>query len=171
MTQTPDRHMAVDSRDHRLVAPAPVTDLSRRAVLRRLGGLAALLAVVGLKRSAIAQEAAPGPVGTGPTLTGDGAVTETPGTITVVGQSFTPGSRVYVVLYDQWGNGLSQSRWTSAQSTIYSTDRSQDTAVGFLRAGSINETFSRRCGTTAMVRAYDEETTIWSNWVDIRAGC
>jgi hypothetical protein len=135
-----------------------------------------------------------------PFLSAASAVAQAPGSVLVTGRNFTPGSRVYVALYDQWGMELYETRWVTASETIYGPNGSQDPATGFSRGGVIAETFGASptvyrpfgsqdpatsyvpveavsepfgslCGTTAMVRAWDVGTAAWSNLLDVQAGC
>jgi hypothetical protein len=103
----------------------------------------------------------------GPALTSAAGIAGAPGTIAVTGSGFTPGGRVYVALYDVWGAKLYETRWTAASPTGYGPNGSQDPAVGFDHGGALSAIFGRLCGTTPMVRAYDESTETWSNWLDV----
>lgn len=136
-----------------------------------------------------------------PFLSSAASSVQAPGSVLVTGRNFTPGSRVYVALYDQWGLDLYETRWVTASETIYGPNGSQDPATGFSRGGAIAETFGASptvyglfgsqdpatsydvrgesvsgpfgslCGTTAMVRAWDMQTEAWSNLLDVQAGC
>ena len=35
----------------------------------------------------------------------------------------------------------------------------------------MHESFANLCGATAMMRAYDEATTIWCNWLTVEPAC
>jgi hypothetical protein len=100
-----------------------------------------------------------------PVLTAAAAVA--PGSITLTGDGFTPGGRVYVALYDVWGAKLYETRWTAASLAVYGRNGSQDPATGFAPGGALAERFANLCGATPMVRAYDEATERWSNWLDV----
>jgi hypothetical protein len=103
----------------------------------------------------------------GPTLMRADALAFTPGTVTVLGEAFTPDGEVYVALYDKWGVALHETRWVSASPAIYGPRGSTDPALGYRQGGDLNETFGGLCGATVMVRAYDRATAAWSNWLDI----
>jgi hypothetical protein len=119
------------------------------------------------------------------------------GSVLVTGDGFSPGGRVYVVLYDQWGQQLHENRWVTASASV---DRIDGTGYGSLQGGTINETFGSLgaiagphgnqdsanryvagnpkhevadnfCGTAIMVRAYDAQTELWSNVLDIDPCC
>ena len=111
------------------------------------------------------------PTGILPTLTDAVATTRESGTITVRGEGFSPGGQVYVALYDRWGNTLHETRWVTASSTVYGRDGRADPAAGFHRGGTLDEVFAHLCDATPMVRAYDQETATWSNWLDVHPGC
>jgi hypothetical protein len=64
-----------------------------------------------------------------------------PGAILVTGQDFTPGGQVYIVLHDQWGMELHETRWVSASVTTLGMNGSRDPALGYIRGGTIHETF------------------------------
>jgi hypothetical protein len=74
---------------------------------------------------------------------------------------------VYVALYDKWGTSLHETRWISASADQYGANGSADPATGFHRGGSLTETFAGLCGASVMVRAFDQQTAAWSNWLDI----
>ncbi len=124
------------------------------------------------------------------------AIPQSPGSIVVSGQNFTPGGTVYIAMYDQWGMQLYPTRWVFASTPVFGPNGSQDPAQGYVRGGSIREVFTdtpaiygpngsqdpangyvaassagNLCGATAMIRAFDRQTSVWSNLLDIDAGC
>lgn len=119
------------------------------------------------------------------------------GSVRVTGDGFSPGGRVYVVLYDQWGQQLHENRWVTASATI---DRIDGTGYGSVQGGMIDETLGSSgtiagphgnqdpvnqyiagnpknevalnlCGTAVMVRAYDAQTEAWTSMLDVDPGC
>ncbi len=110
-------------------------------------------------------------VSTLPTLTDACPITRTPGMFTVSGAGFSPGGAVYVALSDRWGATLHETRWVSASSTGYGHGGSADPAAGLHRGGTLDAVFAHLCDATPMVRAYDQETATWSNWLDVQLGC
>lgn len=103
----------------------------------------------------------------GPALTDVSALASSPGTISVSGATFTPGGAVYVALYDPWGAALHETRWITASQTVYGPRGSTDPALGYRQGGTVRETFDGLCGSTVMVRAFDQETAMWSNWMNV----
>ena len=150
-----------------------MTGLSRR---RQPVLLLAFVSLLALASTATRAVAAPGPAApTGvpsaiPTLTATSATTQPVGTITVTGEAFTPGGRVYVALYDPWGATLYETRWITASGAVYGPNWSSDPAAGSSRGGVLRETFRGLCGATLMVRAYDQVTATWSHWLDVDLG-
>jgi hypothetical protein len=69
----------------------------------------------------------------------DGFTAPTQGSAQVRGKSFTPGGAVYVVLYDQWGMELHETRWVTASDTTFGSNGSRDPANGYARGGTIEE--------------------------------
>ena len=106
-----------------------------------------------------------------PTLTNVSVAGETLGTIEVRGKEFSPGGQVYIALYDRWGATLYETRWVTSSSTVYGRDNSADPAAGYHRGGTVREVFAHLCDATPMVRAFDQETATWSNWLDVHPGC
>ncbi|MDQ3657516.1 MAG: hypothetical protein M3457_20870 [Chloroflexota bacterium] len=93
--------------------------------------------VNGLPASSTAQPAA-----TIPVLNRAIASTSAPGMVEVRGDRFSPGGLVYVVLYDQWGSTLHETRWVASSPTVYGANGSQDPAQGFVQGGRIEEAFA-----------------------------
>lgn len=97
--------------------------------------------------------------------------TSNSGAVVVTGNTFTPGGQVYVALYDTWGERLYETRWTSASVEAFGTNNSLDPALGYIAGGKILESFDHLCGGSVMVRAYDQSTDSWSNWLDAKPNC
>jgi len=119
------------------------------------------IALVGT-RSSPASGAAAGPV-----LSSASDQAFAPGMITVTGEAFTPSGEIYVALYDKWGTSLHETRWITASSAVYGPNGSRDPASGFSSGGTLIESFGGLCGATLMVRAYDQQAAVWSNWLDV----
>jgi hypothetical protein len=117
------------------------------------------------------------PVVGGPTIVSAVVSNQSAGSITVYGQGFSPNDRVYLVISDQKGAKLYPTRWiTSTPLTGYISGFMVNSPEGHPIAavdpdGIVQETFDNLCGANAMVRAYDQGTEIWSNWVTFSAGC
>jgi hypothetical protein len=89
---------------------------------------------------------------------------------TVVGREFTPRGRVYLAIYDEMGATLYETRWVTASSDpLHGPGDSLPTNHD--PGGVVHAAFGQLCGVTAMMRARDEETAVWSNWVPIRIAC
>ena len=93
------------------------------------------------------------------------------GMIVVTGDTFTPGGQVYIALYDQWGQRLFENRWTTASPDVFGDNGSLDPARGYQAGGLLQESFDHLCGATVMVRAYDQGTASWSNWLNAQPNC
>jgi hypothetical protein len=103
----------------------------------------------------------------GPVLVRAEAQASAPGMITVTGEGFTPGGEVYLAIYDTWGDTLQETRWTTASQTVYGTYLSFDPARGYLSGGAVTESFGGLCGESVIVRAFDQDSGAWSNWLDL----
>jgi hypothetical protein len=103
----------------------------------------------------------------GPVLTRAAVLTSEPGRISVTGEAFTPGGEVYLAIYDTWGDALHETRWTTASPAIYGTNGSMDPARGYVIGGSLTQSFGGLCGESVMVRAFDQGSGAWSNWLDL----
>jgi len=119
------------------------------------------------------EEAPPTPT---PTLTDDSPATRTPDLFTVAGADFTPGGRVYLAVYDQMGAELHETRWVTASlATTVLVHQPGDGPLGrslvAVPGGGLYEAFGQLCGTTAMMRALDEQTAVWSNWLTVEFAC
>ncbi len=95
------------------------------------------------------------------------AIVNAPGSITVMGAGFTPGGRVAIVVVDTPSGRLSAMRPTTASAPSAGRNGSQDPATGFNPGGTLAESIDRLCGVTPLVRAYDEATETWSNWLSV----
>ena len=158
----------------------------RRVLLLAILGLVALFSPV-----ADARVAPTSMTNSGPIIHVSAA--GSPGSVQVTGEDFTPGGRVYVVLYDQWGQQLHENRWVTSTAALYRID---GTGYGYIQGGTIDVTFGLSetvygtddsqgpangyvagtaagslCGATLMVRAYDEQTSVWSSVLDADPGC
>ena len=103
----------------------------------------------------------------GPVLTSAAVLTSEPGKISVTGEAFTPGGEVYLAIYDTWGYALHETRWTRASPAIYGPNGSMDPARGYVSGGSLTQSFGGLCGESVMVRAFDQASGTWSNWLDL----
>jgi hypothetical protein len=83
-----------------------------------------------------------------PVITSAVAASLPSASITVTGNGFTSGGLVFVALYDQWGNSLEETRWTSASPAVYGPNGSIDPAQGYVAGGELNEVFNRVLGAT-----------------------
>ena len=109
-----------------------------------------------------------------PVLTSAATTFRPPHTHIVTGVDFTPGGRVEIELYDASETNLRETRGATATSSVYVRDWRDDPAggsVGFTRAGVISETFALSCGASTKVRAYDQQTARWSDWLELDPGC
>jgi hypothetical protein len=110
-----------------------------------------------------------------PSLTDVSATTQTARLFTVTGTGFTPGGRVYLAIYDQMGAQLYETRWITASLPLLTvlgpTGHEGASLAGFGRGGTLREAFANLCGATAMMRAYDEATTMWSTWLTVEPAC
>jgi hypothetical protein len=123
---------------------------------------------------------------TGPVLSSVVAGSDLPNVVTVSGHGFTPGGRVYVALYDQWGVALYETRWVTASDRYFQPPLNLATGgdLVFDTGGTIAEAFvvepavlefaggSQQhapvaCTTAVMARAYDQSTASWSAMVDL----
>jgi hypothetical protein len=111
-----------------------------------------------------------------PSLTDVSATTQTARLFTVTGTGFTPGGRVYLAIYDQMGAQLYETRWITA--SLATTGWRHEPGYGVLGrtlvdipGGALRESFGQLCGATAMMRAYDQATATWSNWLAVEPAC
>ena len=149
-----------------MVRSRPIRPL---VLLLVLSGLAAFGGTATAAVPAADQAGRTGRAGIVPILTGAAATAQAPGTVTVIGEGFTPGGAVDVVVYDRWGAAPDEIRSATASRASYGPNGSQDPAIGFRRGGILREALRHPCGATAMVRAFDREAAAWSNWLDVDA--
>ena len=119
------------------------------------------------------EAAAPAPA---PSLTDASAAARTPLLFTVAGTDFTAGGRVYLAVYDQMGVRLYETRWVTASlATTVLVHQPGDGPLGrspvTVPGGALHEAFGQLCGATAMMRALDEGTATWSNWLTVQPAC
>ena len=105
----------------------------------------------------------------------DISLTSVDGMIVVSGENFTPGGDTYVAVYDLMGATLYETRWSQATPlhTITGPRADVPEAQPNTRAtgGLLFERFAGLCGATVMVRAYDVQTSLWSNWLEVAPYC
>lgn len=110
-----------------------------------------------------------------PVLVGADSADKDPGTLTVSGEGFTGGGRVYVAIYDQMGAKLYETRWTAASPMVAITgpraDVPEANPIPKTSGGELRETFAGLCGAQVLIRAYDQRTAIWSNWLEAAPLC
>ncbi|MEA2514848.1 MAG: hypothetical protein QOJ59_4337 [Thermomicrobiales bacterium] len=143
--------------------------------LRRRIHLIGVLVLLGLLAlgGATGGRAAAAPV---PSLVDVSATTQTPALFTVTGAGFTAGGRVYLAVYDQMGTKLIETRWVTASLTT-STMRYPPRAgihpgeMVTIPGGDLRQAFAGLCGAAAMIRALDEQTAVWSNWLPVHFAC
>jgi hypothetical protein len=91
------------------------------------------------------------------------------GTIAVTGEGFAAGGRVYVAIYDQMGAKLYETRWVKATPAIDITGPRADVPeahpITKPVGGELYAAFGGLCGAQVLIRAYDEQTALWSNWL------
>jgi hypothetical protein len=97
------------------------------------------------------------------------------GSIALAGFDFTAGHRVFIAVYDQMGAKLYQTRWLTATPHYAITGMSDVSPEAHpiisAEKGAFRASFPRFCGASVMIRAYDQSTETWSNWVDFDANC
>ncbi len=94
----------------------------------------------------------------------------------MAGADFTPGGRVYLAVYDRTGATPFETRWITADNAVTTMNHQPGHGLrgGYRVAtpgGGLREAFASLCGATAMVRALDEETAVWSNWLPVSFAC
>jgi len=113
--------------------------------------------------------------GAGPSLTTVAAIDQTARLFTVAGAGFTPGGRVYIAIYDpkvavgqSLGARLYETRWVVADASVGTEVGSGNEPMHAVTGGTLREAFAGLCGATAMMRALDETTEVWSNWLTVQ---
>jgi hypothetical protein len=106
-----------------------------------------------------------------PILIDVSATTESPALFTVAGAGFTPGGRVYLAIYDQMAAKLYETRWIVASPDPAVLAGPTDHQAAGSHGGTLREAFANLCGATAMMRALDEATATWSNWLTVEPAC
>jgi hypothetical protein len=107
----------------------------------------------------------------GPVLTGAACTGETPRTLLVTGEEFTPGSEVEVLLYRPGIATPAVIRSLRASLSVYGRNGSTDPARGFQRGGFIGIALGPWCAETAAVRAFDRQAGAWSAPLAVDLGC
>ena len=112
----------------------------------------------------------------GPRLTDVSATGRTSTLFTVDGAGFTPGGRIYLAVYDQLGTRLYETRSVTASlaTTVRHHEMGEGPNGGYRRTtpgGALHEAFDHLCGATAMMRALDQTTATWSNWLTVEPAC
>jgi hypothetical protein len=102
-------------------------------------------------------------------------LTSVDGMIVVSGEDFTPGGRTYIAVYDLMGAKLYETRWSEAtplyEITGSRADVPEASSTAKATGGLIYERFAGLCGATVMIRAYDAQTQLWSNFLDVTPYC
>jgi hypothetical protein len=97
------------------------------------------------------------------------------GTIIVTGEDFTAGGSVYVAIYDQMGAQLYETRWAEATPAVAITGSRAEVpeahSITSPTGGALQLTFAGLCGAQVLIRAYDQQTANWSNWLNVAPLC
>jgi hypothetical protein len=107
----------------------------------------------------------------GPVLTGVACSGETPGTLTVTGEHFSPGGEVDVLVYALRMTKPEAIDSVRATLADFGRNGSTDPASGFKTGGSVNAALEYQCGATAVVRAYDQKAGNWSDGLVADLNC
>jgi hypothetical protein len=107
----------------------------------------------------------------GPVLTGAACTNARDGVLLVTGEQFTPGGEVHVVLYRAGSTRPALIRLVRASEPVFGASGTPDPTRGFIQGGFIGITFGSRCDETVFVRAFDRQTGIWSNQVNVKLDC
>jgi hypothetical protein len=107
----------------------------------------------------------------GPILTGAACTNARDEVLLVTGEQFAPGGKVQVVLYRAGSSHPTLVRLVRASEAIFGASGTTEPTRGFIPGGFIGITFASSCGETAFVRAFDEQTGIWSNQVSVIRNC
>jgi hypothetical protein len=68
-------------------------------------------------------------------------------------------------------SGSDDSIVVGASEPVFGPNGSQDPASGYVPGNPGREVALNLCGTAVMVRAYDAQTAVWSNMLDVDPGC
>lgn len=93
------------------------------------------------------------------------------GAVSISGFGFTAKGRVYVAIYDAMGAKLYPNRWVTSATLTHVNGMSDGSAVTLASEGIFNTSLAWYCGSNVMIRAYDQGTQTWSNWVKLPANC
>ena len=107
----------------------------------------------------------------GPILTGAACTNARDGVLLVTGEQFAPGGEVRVVLYRAGSTHPALIRLVRASEPVFGASGTTDPTRGFIQGGFIGITFGSRCDETAFVRAFDQQTGIWSNRLSAKLDC
>jgi hypothetical protein len=103
------------------------------------------------------------------------SLTSVEGSIVVSGEGFTPGGRTYIAVYDLMGAKLYDTRWSTATQAFEVTGSRADVPeahpITRTTGGALFERFAGLCGAAVMVRAYDAQTSLWSNFLEVAPYC
>jgi hypothetical protein len=99
-----------------------------------------------------------------------------PQMFTVEGAGFTPSGQVYLAIYDQAGARLYEHRMVHAMPKLNADQAARLNDHGVIDAvetsgGTINQTFQGLCGASAMMRAEDVSTGVWTGWLMVEPKC
>jgi len=93
----------------------------------------------------------------------------------VSGEGFTAGGGIYIAIYDQMGAKLYETRFSAATpaAVVTGTRAEVPEAHPFTPSagGKLFESFGGLCGAQVMIRAYDMQTAVWSNWLNVAPLC
>src|SRR5215217_1104382 len=100
-----------------------------------------------------------------PALTNAWPTEGMPETVTLLGVHFAPGGTVEVLVYDQSGTELTAAGWVTASTTIWGPP------TGYTPGGAVRAVVSAPCCTPIRIRAYDQQSSRWSNWLAYEPPC
>ena len=107
----------------------------------------------------------------GPILTGAACTNARDGVLLVTGEQFAPGGKVQVVLYRAGSTRPALIRLVRASEPVFGASGTTEPTRGFIQGGFIGITFGSGCDETAFVRAFDQQTGIWSNRLSVKLDC
>jgi len=81
-----------------------------------------------------------------------------------------------MAIHDPMGARPYVTRWISASNTYTIVGMSDNAPeahpiVSATPVGTFRQSFTGLCGTEVMIRAYDQSTETWSNWIDVTSPC